>query len=138
MTAGKRMVVVSSGSSGGAFLLAPKAPQGIGVLIHAESTEKLPVAYPSAVAGEVMRRFGAPPKKGGAKDHHTASVDWGMRVLGDYVLPDLKPHVVIAWVTEPDHTQHAFGSNAPETVATIRNDDRQLGVILDRLQAAGN
>ena len=135
--AGKKMVVVNSGSSGGAFLLAPKAPQGIGVLIHAESTELLPVAYPQAVAAEVTRRFGAPPKKGGARDHYTASVDWGMRVLGDYVLPVLKPQVVFAWLTEPDHTQHAFGSNAPETVATIRNDDRQIGVILDRLQTLG-
>ena len=134
-SAGRKMVVVSSGSSGGAFLLAPKAPQGIGVLIHAESTEQLPVAYPAAIAAEITRRFGAPPKKGGARDHYTASVDWTMRVLGDYVLPELKPQVIFAWLTEPDHTQHAFGSNAPETVATIRNDDRQLGVIFDRLQA---
>ena len=35
-------------------------------------------------------------------------------MLRDYVLPDLKPDVVINWLTEPDHLQHAIGAGAPE------------------------
>jgi arylsulfatase A-like enzyme len=136
-SAGKRMVVVSSGSSGAAFLLAPKVTSGIGAMVHSESGEGLKPAYPPAFADEITRRFGAPPKKGGGTANHMTSVDWAMDVLRDYVLPELKPEVVFTWMTEPDHTQHIFGVNAPETVATIRNDDRQLGLLLDKLNALG-
>jgi arylsulfatase A-like enzyme len=66
-----------------------------------------------------------------------ASVDWGMDVLRGYVLPELKPQVVIAWMTEPDHTQHAYGTGSPEMLKVLRNDDRQLGLLLDKLDAMG-
>jgi arylsulfatase A-like enzyme len=49
------------------------------------------------------------------------------------VLPDLKPKVVYVWITEPDHIQHALGAGSPETLASIRNNDRNIGVLLDRL-----
>jgi arylsulfatase A-like enzyme len=135
--AGKRFVVVSSGSSGGAFLLAPKVVSGTGALVHAETGGELKPAYPEAFASEVVKRFGLPPKKGGANYNHMASVNWAMDVLRDYVLPEMKPQLVFTWMTEPDHTQHAHGIGAPETVATIRNDDRQLGVLLQRLDTMG-
>jgi arylsulfatase A-like enzyme len=58
-------------------------------------------------------------------------------VLREYVLPDLSPAVVFNWLTEPDGTQHALGAGAPEAIETIRNDDRNIGLILDKLTALG-
>ena len=58
-------------------------------------------------------------------------------MLRDYVLPDLKPDVVINWLAEPDHLQHAIGAGAPEARAAIRNNDREVGLLLDRLKELG-
>jgi arylsulfatase A-like enzyme len=58
-------------------------------------------------------------------------------VLRDYVLPDLKPDVVVNWLTEPDHLQHAIGAGSPAARAAIRNDDREIGLLLDRLRELG-
>lgn len=133
---GRKMVAISSGSTGGALLLSPKAPVGIGTVI-ANFFPGAQVAYPNAVSDAVLNAAGSPPAKGGARDHYDAAVDWSMRVLRDYVLPDLRPAVVFTWMTEPDHTQHAFGPGAPEAIASIRNDDRQIGLVLERLEALG-
>jgi hypothetical protein len=59
-----------------------------------------------------------------------------MQVLRDYVLPDLRPAVIFTWMSEPDHSQHGLGAGSPEALASIRNDDRQLGLVLDKLDVA--
>lgn len=135
--AGRKAVVVSSGSSGGALLLSPKAHLGTGVVISGDFAPGQRVAYPDAVSEAILRRFGPQPKKGGAKERYDAAVDWSMEVLREYVLPELRPHVVLAWMTEPDHTQHALGHGSPEAVAAIRNNDRQIGLVLKKLEALG-
>ena len=60
-----------------------------------------------------------------------------MDVLREYVLPELKPNVAFVWMTEPDHIQHGLGAEAPESLAAIRNDDRQIGLVLKKLEAMG-
>jgi arylsulfatase A-like enzyme len=134
---GSGMVVVSSGSTGSAILLAPKAPRGTGTVINGDFFPGTQVAYPPAISNEVLQRFGAAPKKGGATTPFSSSVDWSMQVLREYVLPELKPAVVFTWMTEPDHIQHGLGAGAPESIAAIRNDDRQLGLVLQKLEAMG-
>ena len=134
---GRKMVVVSSGSTGSALLLAPRAHRGVGTVINGDFSPGKKVAYPDAVSDAVLARFGAAPKKGGAKDRYDASVDWSMEVLREYVLPELRPNVVFTWMTEPDHIQHGLGAGAPESLAAIRNDDRQLGLVLQKLEAMG-
>lgn len=135
--AGKKMVVVSSGSTGSALLLAPKTHRGIGTVINGDFFPGKKVAYPDAVSETVLQRFGPSPKKGGAKDRYDASVDWSMNVLREYVLPELKPNVAFVWMTEPDHIQHGLGAGAPDSLAAIRNDDRQIGLVLKKLEAMG-
>jgi arylsulfatase A-like enzyme len=49
----------------------------------------------------------------------------------------LKPAVVFTWMTEPDHIQHGLGPGAPESLAAIRNDDRELALVLQKLEALG-
>lgn len=133
--AGKRYVAVSSGSTGSALLMAPRAPRGSGIVINGDFGAT--AGWPAAVSDEVIRRFGRPPKKGGAKDNFDVQADWAMRVLREYVLPELKPDVAYVWVTEPDHIQHAFGAGAPESMSSIRNVDRNIGLVLETLGKLG-
>ena len=134
---GKKMVVVSSGSTGSAILLTPKARSGSGVVINGDFFPGKKVAYPDAVSEAVLKRFGPAPKKGGTKDRYDASVDWSMQVLREYVLPELKPDVVFTWMTEPDHIQHGIGPGAPDSLAAIHHDDQQIGLVLQQLAATG-
>ena len=134
---GMSMVAVSSGSTGSAILLAPKSPRGTGTVINGDFFPGTQVAFPAAISATVLQRFGAAPAKGDAKTPFNPSVDWALQVLRDYVLPELKPAVVFTWMAEPDHTQHALGPGAPEVLASIRNDDRQLALVLEKLEALG-
>ena len=134
---GQRFVVLSSGSTGSALLMAPRAPRGNGTVINGDFYPGVSVGWPAAVSDEVIKRFGPQPRKGGAKANFNTAVDWSMQVLRDYVLPELKPNVAYIWLTEPDHIQHAFGAGAPESLETIRNDDRNLGLVLDALDKMG-
>lgn len=134
---GRKMVVVSSGSTGSAVLLAPQMQRGIGTVINGDFFPGKKVAYPDAVSEAVLQRFGPAPIKAGAKDRYDASVDWSMQVLREYVLPELKPDVAFVWMTEPDHIQHGLGAGAPESLAAIRNDDRQIGLVLKKLESLG-
>jgi arylsulfatase A-like enzyme len=108
---GLRMAAVSSGSTGSAWLLNPRASAGMGALVNGYFDPGKTVAYPAALSDAVLERFGpAPAKTGGRYD---AAVAWMGRVLRDHVLPALEPDVVFAWLTEPDHTQHAIGVGTP-------------------------
>jgi Type I phosphodiesterase / nucleotide pyrophosphatase len=132
---GKRLATVSSGSTGAALLTNPRAPRGIGVLI--DGYWEPGVALPQVVSDEVLQRFGPPPVRGGAADPQDSSVAWTQRVLRDYVLTDLKPDVVINWMTEPDHIQHATGPGSPPSRASIRADDAEVGLLLRKLETLG-
>ena len=133
--AGKTFVAVSSGSTGSGLLLAPRAPAGLGTVINGYFDGQ--ASFPREAGDEVLRRFGQATAKGGAQDPFDDAVAWHMKVLGDYVLPDLKPLVVISWLTEPDHIQHAFGAGSPQALDSIRRDDAQVGKLLERIAALG-
>jgi predicted AlkP superfamily pyrophosphatase or phosphodiesterase len=132
---GEKLVVVSSGSTGSAFLLAPRSPKGMGTVINGYFEGQ--ASYPREAGDEAVKRFGPASTKGGAGDSFDDAAAWGMKVLGDYVLPDLKPRVAIAWLTEPDHIQHAFGAGSPQALESIRRDDALVGRLLERLAALG-
>jgi predicted AlkP superfamily pyrophosphatase or phosphodiesterase len=134
---GKTLAVVSSGSTGSALLGNPRAPKGVGVLVNGYWEPGVRVAFPNAANDAILRRFPAAPRKGGAKDLFVESVSWTQRVLREYVLPDLKPDVIVNWVTEPDHIQHGLGAGSPEARVSIRNNDREIGLLLDRLRELG-
>src|SRR5882757_6162274 len=131
---GKTLAVVSSGSTGSALLVNPRAPNGTGILFNAFWEPGVRIAFPDAVNDAILRRFPAAPKKGGAKDPYVEQVSWTEKVLRDYVLPELKPDVIVNWLTEPDHIQHALGAGSVEARAAIRNNDSEIGLVLDRLR----
>ena len=131
---GKTLAVVSSGTTGSALLVNPRAPKGVGVLVNASWEPGVRVAFPDAVNDAILRRFPPAPRKGGARDPYVEQVSWTERVLREYVLSDLKPDVIVNWLTEPDHLQHAFGAGSAEARTAIRNDDREVGLLLERLR----
>lgn len=131
---GKTLAVVSSGTTGSALLVNPRAPKGAGVLINAFWEPGARVAFPDAVNDAILRRFPAAP---GAQEPYAERVAWTERVLRDYVLPDIKPDVIVNWLAEPDHTQHALGAGSAQARAAVRNDDREIGLVLDRLRELG-
>jgi len=134
---GKTLAVVSSGSTGSALLANPRAPKGVGILVNGFWDPPRRVAFPDAANDAILQRFPPAPRGGGARDPFSDRVTWTQKVLREYVLPDLKPDVVVNWLTEPDHTQHALGAGSPQARDTIRNDDREVGLLLDRLAELG-
>ncbi len=133
---GVKLAAVGSASSGQALLLNPRAPQGVGVLVNGYIEPGKLVAYPAKANAEILSRFGpAPGKKQSLSEK--VSVDWTMNVLREYVIPELKPDVVLAWMSEPDHTQHVMGVGSPEAREILQNDDRHVGFILKKLETLG-
>ena len=62
---------------------------------------------------------------------------WTEEVLAEYVLPELRPAVVLNWLTQPDGAHHAFGAGSPEGTETIRADDQSIGLVLEKLRELG-
>src|SRR4029453_6941699 len=102
---GMRLAAVSSGSTGSALLTNPRGPAGVGVLVNGYFEPGARVAWPDTASAAILGTFGPAPAKQGAGGYE-ASVAWTQRALREYVLPDVRPAVVINWLTEPDHTQH--------------------------------
>jgi arylsulfatase A-like enzyme len=95
------------------------------------------VAFPDSVNDAVRQRFGAAPLKSETAESQDVAVTWTQMVLRDYVLPELKPNVLINWLTEPDHMLHVHGAGSPQARASIRNDDAEVGLLFNRLDALG-
>jgi len=129
---GIRFAVVSSGSTGSALLLNHRAPEGVGVLVNGNFDPGKRVAFPDDVSAAVLSRFGVAPK-----EEDSAAVDWADRVLREYVLPELKPDVVIDWQTEPDGAQHSHGVGSKEAREALANNDRNLALTLAKLEELG-
>jgi predicted AlkP superfamily pyrophosphatase or phosphodiesterase len=135
---GMKIAAVSSGSGGQSLLLNPRAPKGVGILVNRDLEPPGSfVAYPPDVNSQILSRFGPAPPKGKAKAAADPSVNWTEEVLREYVIPELKPDVVLNWFTEPDNMQHAFGVGSPQARHSLQNDDRQIGLVLKKLEAIG-
>ena len=57
----RRLVTVSSGSTGNGYLLNPAGRQGAGVVIHGLFERGTIAAYPKDVSDVILERYGAPP-----------------------------------------------------------------------------
>lgn len=135
--AGRTLAAISSGSSGSAYLLNHRAAEGVGVFVNGDlEAQGGRVAYPDAVDVAIRARFGASPPSAG-EGSLALPVDWAEAVLRDYIVPELRPDVVLAWLAPPDGAQHAFGAGSPEGRRAIANDDRNIGLLLDRLAELG-
>ena len=134
---GLRLAGVSSGSTGSAFLLNPRAPARVGVLVNGHLAPGKVVAYPADISQAVLAKFGPAPAKRGGADRYDAAVAWTQEVLREYVLPELRPDVVINWLTEPDHSQHNVGVGSPSAREALGHDDREIARVLATLADLG-
>jgi arylsulfatase A-like enzyme len=134
---GLRLAAVSSGSTGSALLTNPRATTGTGVLINGYFEPGASVAWPADVSAAILAKFGPAPAKGRGAARYDASVAWTQRVLREYVLPDLRPAVVVNWLTEPDHTQHHAGVGSPAARAALGHDDREITAVLAAVDQLG-
>jgi arylsulfatase A-like enzyme len=132
---GRLMAGISSGSTGSGLLLNPSAPTGVGVLVNGYLDPGKTVAYPPDVSAAILAKFGPAPAKGPGR--HDAAVAWSERVLREYVLPELRPAVVLNWLTEPDHTQHDAGVGSPSAREALAADDREIARVLAALDDLG-
>ncbi|MQA28671.1 MAG: alkaline phosphatase family protein [Luteitalea sp.] len=124
--AGKRMLVVSSGSSGSSFLLNHRVAGG--AILHPE------YALPGTLQQEMQTALGdAPPEDAppGTRDRH--AIDAFLKVG----IPRVDPSVTVMWLTELDSTAHAHGIGDPAVVDILRRVDASIEVVEDGLKAAG-
>ena len=133
---GLTLAGVSSGSTGSSFLLNPRAPSGVGILVNGYFEPGKTVGYPPEASDAILVKFGPAPAKAGVA-RHDAAVAWTERVLREYVLAELRPDAVINWLTEPDHTQHDAGVGSPSAREALRNDDREIARVLATLDDLG-
>jgi arylsulfatase A-like enzyme len=123
--AGRKMLVVSSGSSGSAFLNNHTVSGG--AILHYQ------YALPEQL-GEDMKTLGPAPLEGapaGALDRY--AVDAFLKVG----IPRVDPSVTVIWLSDLDSTAHERGIGAPATVEVLRHVDGEIKRIEDGLKAAG-
>src|SRR6266567_482285 len=126
--AGGTSVVVGSGSPGSALLQHPRYVECGDFVISPATLKSGPVRE------AMLARFGAPPPR------RLPATDWDAyftRIITDFVLPEVSPRLLVFWHTDPDHTTHARGHRAKETVRALRDADDNLGAILDTYARLG-
>jgi predicted AlkP superfamily pyrophosphatase or phosphodiesterase len=128
---GRRLVTVSSGTTGNGYLLNPEARRGAGIAIHGLFDPGKMAAHPREVSDALIRRFGSPPPD----PDDIGQMEWTDRVLREYVLPDLRPDVVIDWMGPLDAAQHAHGVGSREARAALRVIDQSLSRSIAAMQA---
>ena len=125
-TAGKRLLVVSSGSSGSALLLSPT--DDAGVILHTE------FARPAAWRDKAVAMLGPTPA---AALPNAARNRYATDLLLRIGFPEVRPDVVFLWYSDPDTTAHARGLDAAETRASLTAVDAEIGRVEDWLRAQG-
>lgn len=123
---GRKLLVVSSGTSGSAYLLNHAARRS--VTIHAEFTR------PAALAATVAAKLGPAPAHAVPNDAQTARAVDAYLTFG---LEEFRPEVTLMWLSDPDSTAHARGIGAPDARRALRLVDAQIGRIEDALTAKG-
>jgi arylsulfatase A-like enzyme len=125
--AGGRSAVVSTGSSGSAFLQHPNVEASGDLMLHWGLWSGVEKAV-------VESELGPMPA---ATLPNTDQNAWFARVITDWLLPRGRERLIHFWHCDPDKTQHARGIGHPDTLASIRDADTNLGAILAALDRLG-
>ena len=124
--AGKKLLGVSSGSTGSALLL--NHTVGSGAIIHYDYT------LPPALGARVLAALGpAPP----ARDAERSAEPARHRRLPEVRDRTAQPDVTLMWLNDPDGTAHANGIGSPLTRQSLTLVDAGIGRIEDTLRAEG-
>ena len=123
--AGRKLLVVSAGSTGSSFLLNHKVSGG--AILHME------YALPESLDEEVNRQLGPLAANAASDVLNRRAVDLFFKVG----LPKIDPAVTVMWLTDPDTTAHEKGIGDPETIECLRKVDGELKRIQDGLASLG-
>lgn len=125
--AGKKMLVVSSGSSGSSFLLNHTVAGG--AILHYE------YALPETLEKDMQAALGEAPS-----EDSVPSGTLDARAVDSFFkigLPKIDPTVTVMWLSDLDTTAHDHGIGDPATVDVLRKVDAQIARIEDGLRSAG-
>ena len=125
---GEEYVAVVSGTSGNAYVHNPNAERSGGATIHPE------FCLPRALHVEVLSRFGPWPEEA---EPNRRLMSRAVEVLTDYVLRERRPAVSLLWLSEPDHSQHAYAAGSRVSNDALLEADREFGRVLSWLTDAG-
>lgn len=123
---GRKVLAVSSGSSGSAFLLNHTTIDG--ATIHPE------FVLPPSLAGRAAARLGPAPAHATPNDAQNRYAIDAYLALG---LDEIHPDITFVWLNDPDGTAHASGIGAELTVTSLALVDAGIGRIEDALRAKG-
>jgi predicted AlkP superfamily pyrophosphatase or phosphodiesterase len=124
--AGRKMMAVSSGSSGSAWILNQAEPSA--AIVHYD------YAQPPALAARVAAVLGpAPPNAIPDDGRNQYAIDAYLK-LG---LDEVRPDVTFMWLHDPDGTAHANGIGVPITRQALALVDAGIGRIEDTLRSKG-
>ncbi len=124
--AGKEIFVVSSGSTGSAFLLNHKV-KGRGII-------NVEMILPESRREAVLATLGPVPEDASPNNGRNAwAVNAFFMELEENGLPDL----TYMWLSDPDHTAHKYGIGTPETNRALKLVDKQIGRIVKKRTSEG-
>jgi len=124
--AGKRFLVVSSGSSGAAYILNHKT--GNSATVHTEFIR------PESEARRIAAVVGAAPPKLVPNDGQN---QYAIDAFLKFGLDEFKPDVTFMWLNDPDATAHANGIGTEMTRRSLSLVDGGIGRVEDTLRAKG-
>lgn len=123
--AGRKLLVVSSGSAGLAFLLNHRLA---GAVLHTD------FAAPEALYAGMNVTLGPnPPESAPNSARDRRAVDAFLQIG----LPQVDPWVTLMWLSDPDTTAHKHGIGHPITIEALKRADAEIKRLQDGLAAAG-
>jgi arylsulfatase A-like enzyme len=125
-SAGERVLVMSSGSSGSSYLLNHTVAGG--AILHYE------YGLPETLHDQALARLGEVPEAG-TPNH--ARNRWIVDAFLQLGLAEIEPAVTLMWLSDPDTTAHQHGIGHPTTVEALFRLDAEIQRIQDGLADAG-
>ncbi|MDQ7249323.1 alkaline phosphatase family protein [Dongia sedimenti] len=123
--AGRKLAVVSTSSPGAAWIMHHRAA-AFGHFSY--STYGAAFSNLTAEDRDGLARLGPIPAGGKPA---TARIEHATTVVIEHLYPKVDPDIAILWYSDPDATAHAFGIDAPETLAAQRGADTAFGRLID-------
>lgn len=125
-SAGEKMMVFSSGTTGQAFLQNHKV--GNGAIVNPE------LILPESFKSQVLAEIGDVPQKG---ESGYGKHKWVIDALLKYGLKNDGPLVSAVWLSDPDGSAHRYGIGSQQAISALAFVDQQFGRVLDSLQTRG-
>lgn len=125
-SAGRRLLVMSAGSSGSSYLLNHTVAGG--AIVHYE------YSLPADLHAQALERLGPVPEAGTPNHRRNR---WIVDAFLEVALPAVDPTVTVLWLSDPDTTAHQHGMGHPLMVEALFRLDAEIQRLQDGLAAAG-